>query len=414
MSTEGTGQARREMFMSSMGGGNAETDVTDGDMPAGGGAAPLTERFASWWTGAPSTQPAPDTDAETSDPDEDPLEEEGSSEDPAAPTTFAGNIVSWWNGDSTAPSHTNGPTSVPSLLNFKERFITWWDGEDADSLRREPHLDVVEDAAEPSDTTADEEPETTGPWPERRRRLAEQIWGPGYTMPGGKQESMALVKALGLKPTMTILDITAGLGGRTRLYSTEYKLWITGLELNPDLADAGYNQSVRAGLADKAPINFIDPKKLAIAEKQYDRIIGYERFFTLENRQEVLGILASALKKNGQFIFTDFALADDERDQEVIDAWSASEPERPHLWTMSEYAAHLGETGLMVRTADDRTELYAAMIESGWAQFAKKLERGKVDRKQAMLILSEAELWVNRLRALRSGSLRFLRIHTLA
>ncbi len=73
------------------------------------------------------------------------------------------------------------------------------------------------------------------------------MWGEGFVTPGGEAVSDMLIKPLGLNKQMSVLDLSAGLGGRMRKATEETGASFTGLEPDPGIAKRGMEMSVKAG-----------------------------------------------------------------------------------------------------------------------------------------------------------------------
>src|SRR5476651_2050232 len=50
-----------------------------------------------------------------------------------------------------------------------------------------------------------------------RMTVAQWLWGDGFVMPGNAEFILDTVKPVGLNPAMSMLDISAGLGGAARV-----------------------------------------------------------------------------------------------------------------------------------------------------------------------------------------------------
>ena len=59
----------------------------------------------------------------------------------------------------------------------------------------------------------------SGKWPQARIAVAESLWGEGFLFPGGEEETLRLVKPLGLSAAAGLLLVGAGAGGPARATS---------------------------------------------------------------------------------------------------------------------------------------------------------------------------------------------------
>src|SRR4051812_18809183 len=86
--------------------------------------------------------------------------------------------------------------------SFKVRFRAWWEGYDLTDEPAEPAL-AVPVAAELSTVPVLpllDRPET---------KVAQQLWGEGFTQPGGGAFILTMVKPFALNPSMTVMDFGA-------------------------------------------------------------------------------------------------------------------------------------------------------------------------------------------------------------
>ncbi len=124
------------------------------------------------------------------------------------------------------------------------------------------------------------------PWSRERLLLLAELWGSGFTSPGGQEFGMELVKPLAPNSKMSLLNLNATLGGTARTIANAYQMWVNAFEPNETLALIGMEMSTRGGLAKRAPIEFCDHEHLRERLKQdgrqYDSIFAKEGFFKVE------------------------------------------------------------------------------------------------------------------------------------
>ncbi len=110
-----------------------------------------------------------------------------------------------------------------------------------------------------------------------RTTVAQWLWGAGFVMPGDEQYVIELVKPFGLTPAMSMLDLSAGLGGPARAIAKAYGTYVTGLERSPERARRGMEMSVAANLAKRATIAQYNPESVELRAGGFDCIIGRGR-----------------------------------------------------------------------------------------------------------------------------------------
>src|SRR3546814_9135262 len=104
---------------------------------------------------------------------------------------------------------------LPSSDALRARLRGWWHGRPRNTSRR-----AGDAGPAPADAPAHScHAEQAAPgvfWTADRIGLAQQIWGREHVAPGGDDYVPTLLKPLGLDPSMSLLEIGAGLRAATR------------------------------------------------------------------------------------------------------------------------------------------------------------------------------------------------------
>jgi len=325
-------------------------------------------------------------------------------------------------GDAEAPAEAGEKRS------FRKRLHAWWEGYEAPGSGNaaEAHSQAAASPPAPSAPAmraqAAADPAKPDPdagkldrhgkplWTATRIDVAEKLWGKGFVGPGGEDYVPDLVKPLGLDKTMSVLDLSAGLGGITRMIATHSGAWVTGLELSPMLAERGAEYTKKADLTKQAPISHYDPNHLSPGRK-FDAIFAKEIFFCLD-KEKILTQIKQCLKPGGQLLFTDYLLADS-INLEGLGGWAEAERLEPHPWRPSETAACLKSLGFDLRIAQDMTDVQLRLIMTRLAEFHDFLQEHELDAETRHAVTVEVALWARRAEALRHG-LKLYRVHCLA
>ena len=196
-------------------------------------------------------------------------------------------------------------TKIP----FKVRFGAWWEGRDLQAELEKQRVSeevakVVDD--QPAPKPVEKKPEIL--WPSQRLRLAQEIWGAGYTSPAGDDYILDLIKPFGINPKQSLLEVGAGLGGASRAIANKFDLWVTAFEAEPLLVKKGIEQATKVGLEKRAALSVFDPEQPDLKNKRYDCILARECFFTVKNKTDALKTLLESIKSRGQVLITDFML----------------------------------------------------------------------------------------------------------
>jgi len=296
---------------------------------------------------------------------------------------------------------------VQSPVRFKTRLRAWWEGYDLSVLKR-----LIESgeltAADPELSEAlldlgDEPLDNNGKplWSAERVAVAEQIWGQDFLSPGGIEHTTYLVKPFGINPSMSILDLNAGLGGVARTIARDYKAWVTGLEPSPLLAKMGEERSIKEKLSKQAPVMHYDPDNIKL-DKRYDGIFAKEAFFTFGNKEKLFDEIAAHIKENGQFLFTDYCI-EEPAALPKLDGWMQKEPVTPVLWGVGQIIKALKARKFDVRVQEDITPLQRQLILGSLGSFLHHLDAHKLNAPTKLAVLDEVELWARRMAAFDQG-----------
>lgn len=295
--------------------------------------------------------------------------------------------------------------AAPLKLDWKTKFLAWWEGYDLSGVLR----------GRPASTPESERPSSTESelWSATRIDIAELVWGSGFHIPGGEDHIPALLKPFGLDESMTVVDLGAGLGGATRLMARASNAWITGLEEDPVLAEAGMARSLKAGLEKRAPILPADFEAIEL-DKRCDAIFSKEAFFRVRRKDELFEAIQRGIKPRGQLLFTDYVLKHSASTGDAIAHWRDNEERDVHPWTVAQTVDRLKRCRFDIRITEDLTAVHRAQVVGAWER-ATAIVAGKhrADEQTQKMIIREAELWMRRIAALDTGDLRVFRFFAL-
>jgi SAM-dependent methyltransferase len=296
-----------------------------------------------------------------------------------------------------------GGTKIP----FRERFKAWWEGYDlAAPVEEAPPVE------EPSDGFGAIPAEPVPPLEEPRVKLLMAIWGEGNSKPGDGDYFLYLVKPFALNETMSTLDFGCGLGGGTRSVAKEFDVYVTGLDPDKTLAEAGKMISVRQGIDKKASISHFDPKASPL--KQYDCIICVDRMHTILAKMDTLKALVTATKPRGQITITDIILGDGvSGDDQRLTTVLGEGASRSQFWSLGAYQKAFKELKLDLRINEDIGERYRKLVTEAWDGFTKTPQGQVISRSHPALTVAEAEYWQRLLLALDAGLLKIYRFYAI-
>ena len=298
-----------------------------------------------------------------------------------------------------------------SRPSFKARFKAWWEGYEVAA-----EAPAMQAAEPPPGTVAavEQPPAPTVPVLDRAWvKVAQQIWGEGFTRPGGRAFILGLVKPFAVNPSMTVMDFGAELGGGTRAVSNEFDLWVTGFEPDADLAAGGQELSVRKG-AKKAEIKHYAAQDFQPKAASYDCIFSSEALCRVAEKEKLLGTFERALKPRGQISVIDIVrsegvAADDPR----LANYTGRSSETFHFWQNADYEKQLKSLKFDLRIDEDITASYRSMVIEAWVNFTN--DGGSAACAKAMPddLVAEVGLWTRRVAALDSGALQVRRYYAI-
>jgi len=305
-------------------------------------------------------------------------------------------LARWWDGKAEA----------------RAKFHAWWEGYEFQAREA-----AVETQAPPPVIAAPRpRVKPTGKvivreaWPPERVKVAQMVWGDGFSFPGGVDYTVTIAQALKLPRDGRGLDIGSGLGGGTRAMACAYGAIVDGFDLSPDLAHEGQGLSIAASLGDRAPIDFLDIDRDMFKHKHYDAALIRNTLSLMSDKAVLLKRVAASLKPGGRMLVVEFCLAREDAHGAALDAYRLGEATAPRLATLPVLASRLKEAGLAVLGVEDHTESFMRTVLTGWAKIDALVKRGELDAKEGAALMGEAELWQRRVSALQSGDLRVARI----
>ena len=240
------------------------------------------------------------------------------------------------------------------------------------------------------------------------------LWGRGFVIPGDAEQVLALLRPLGLTPSMTLLDVSAGLGGPARALAEAFGITVVGLERDPALARLGMAMSDAKRMGRRAPISVYDPEGFNLPLAQFDAAIGREATYTVRDKERFLRVLMQGLKPQGVLLLTEFVLDRSVGERRHLASWAPLPDYPPYLWTLERYEDCLRSLGFALRASEDISADYRGRIVAGWTRLARMPELRARPRAHFLPIIDEAERAMRTVEALDSGVLKHIRIEAAA
>lgn len=230
------------------------------------------------------------------------------------------------------------------------------------------------------------------------------LWGEGFVTPGGRDEVLALVAPLMLKPGMSLLDVTAGIGGAVRALAEEFRIEAVGLERDLELAQIGMALSQERGHAKRAPVSVYDPDSFDLLPARYDAVLARDATHGIREKERFWRVVIEGLRYQGGVAATEF----------VRDGGPPAASPAPPLWTEAQYVDCLKSLGFELREVADATRDYRALVLAGWTRLMQLPELRRLPRQAFGPIIDEAERSMRTMQALDNGTLRRIRFHAVA
>lgn len=240
------------------------------------------------------------------------------------------------------------------------------------------------------------------------------LWGEGFVVPGGAEQVLALVEPLRLGPGMSVLDVSAGIGGAARMLAETFRIEASGLERDPELAEIGMALSAARRLARRAPVTLYDPELFDLPAARYDCVIAREATYALREKERFLRVLMQGLRPEGVLVATEFVLDPLAGDRGVLERWAPLADHKPRLWSLERYEDCLKSLGFAIRAVEDMTEDHRALVLAGWTRLMQRPELHRIPRHEFGPIIDEAERSMRTVQAFDGGALRMIRLYAVA
>ncbi len=303
--------------------------------------------------------------------------------------------------------------------SFGERFRAWWDGTELDARPKPPPVgpkavaDEGRAGDEPSDacgrfTALDR----SSPWPDTRQKVAQLVWGDGFVAPGDAESTIELVQSFGLDSSSNMLEIGSGVGGGTRAIAARFGAYVTGYDLEPELAAEATIQADIHSLDLKAKVHPLDPDNAEFKPQFYAAAMIHDTLYRIADKKALLEKVVGSLKPSGHLVIIDLFFADDAATSEM-DRWRDGERSEAYGWPIEEARDVLSKLSVDVRVTADETDAYSAGIVDTWNSFVGHVGNNPLADDLVRPLFDEAEFWARRVGAIQSGDLKLYRVSCL-
>ncbi|PCI87042.1 MAG: hypothetical protein COB24_07630 [Hyphomicrobiales bacterium] len=308
-----------------------------------------------------------------------------------------------------SPITTESQLTVQSdkASSLLDRVAAWWASDDGHHLadinaknynkNRDIHVDINKFALEE--------------WSQQRVQILEILWGVGTRLPGDDELNGELFNQVSLNSKSKILDIAVGLGNCARMLAKNNFAHVDVIDAYPDLLSHFITATKAEKLEPFISILQGDLNQVKLPKLKYDLVYGREALFKIKNKQTVLEKCVDALKPTGHFIFTDFVLEKDASSYKIFKNWSAREKATVYPVSLTQYKKIIHGLDMRLYPIVDYSESYIHHVNTGWLRLKAYLESHKFDDDFVDVMAQESDLWLSRVRALRSGKLKLIKFH---
>lgn len=300
-----------------------------------------------------------------------------------------------------------------SYIPLKIRFLGWWEGKDPAILMRQyqaagnVNAPTQADVAPPAGANAGAAPDL-----DPMGSILEAVWGEGFATPGGADAILALARPAALEEGASVLHLGAGLGGGSQAVAAEWGVKVEGLEADAKIAKDGAEWLKAKKTKETVSVSTFMPQNARLKVNTYKCVLAQETFFDLMAKQTLLEKVWNSLQEDSHLLFTDLVYATAEAAEDPgIQAWCEGEAHLPDPWTMAQYSEVLSGFGFVMQESEDDTDVYLDLIRTNWLRFVDSLEGRNPDREFVDNMMRDAQKWHGRMKALKSGHLRYYRVH---
>ncbi len=248
-------------------------------------------------------------------------------------------------------------------------------------------------------------------WSPGRIALCEAIWGKGFIGPSATEFVRKILAPARINSRKSVLDLNAGLCGTPLMMVRETGAWIDALEPNESLVKHARVFVATNPLGKQIDLRHADFAKLEIDPARYHLIFSREALFATRFKRRLLEQVGNGLRHDGQFIFSDYVLHNEDNASQTVDRWASTEPDSIFPWALPDYRSAMSEAGLAAVSIENLTSSIVPLINTAWHRLMRNIQKGALDREVVDHIMFEGEIWLNRIKAMNDGSLKLVRVH---
>ena len=252
-------------------------------------------------------------------------------------------------------------------------------------------------------------------WPAARLAAVAALWGDGFNAPGGPAQILALASPLGLGADDTLLLLGGGLGGPAGAIAAESGAWVSSFEADDEQSALARFHASTHDCGGRIAVGDWAPRRPDFGAGVSDHALSLEAFRG-SDPVATLDCMASSLRPHSRVVMTEMVADRDvpDNDREFA-AWCRLENRLPDLPRGDTITAALTRLHFDVRVVEDVSGAHIGAALSGWRRAVQAMAKGPCPSPaEAAGVVTEAELWLLRIRVMRRLGLRLLRWHAVS
>ena len=257
-------------------------------------------------------------------------------------------------------------------------------------------------------------PQPIARWPIARLAAVESLWGAGYIGPGGPEETLRLAKPLGLDADATLLLLGGGIGGPADSIARTFGTSVKSFVADPELTTIAERRRTEYPTASRVQVGSWNPERPAFDRQSANHAMALEALRGAP-AEPVLDSLAGALRPHGRIVLTELVT---DAPAPTVDrefaAWCRLDDRSPDLPRAHTVTTALTERHFDVQVIEDLSDRHVSAALAGWRGAVKTMASGpRPPAAAAGIFVTEAELWLLRIRLMRRLGFRLLRWYAI-
>jgi hypothetical protein len=251
-------------------------------------------------------------------------------------------------------------------------------------------------------------------WPAQRLAAVETLWGQGFNGPAGASETLRLTLPLKLSAETKLLLLGGGPGGPACAVADASGTWITNFEADGELAELARQRVGAHRCAERIIVQPWNKQQPDFGIRTSDHALLVEALAGADP-VPALDSLAASLRPRGQIVMTEMVMDQPApaTDREFA-AWCRLENRQACLPRGEDITAALTRLRYDVRVVEDISAAHVSAALAGWRNAVQAMGEGPAPSPAAAsVVVTEAELWLLRIRLMRRFGFRLLRWHAV-